>query len=66
MTNHSSSVKSLAAPIGPCGTHLCASVTLWPTAPFLKYEKRLNEPNSKNANPLSNIDDFTNFDFFKK
>jgi hypothetical protein len=31
-----------------------------------KTQKRLNEPNSKNANPLSNIDDFTNLDFFKK
>jgi hypothetical protein len=64
MTYHSSSIKTLA-PIGPCGTHLCASVTLWPTALFLKYEKRLNEPNSKNANHPSNIDDFINFDFFK-
>ena len=31
-----------------------------------KTQKRLNEPNSKNANPPLNIDDFTNFDFFKK
>ena len=33
---------------------------------WLKTQKRLNEPNSKNANPSLNIDDFTNFDFFKK
>jgi len=33
---------------------------------WLKTQKRLNEPNSKNANHLVNIDDFTNFDFFKK
>jgi len=31
-----------------------------------KTQKRLNEPNSKNANHPLNIDDFTNFDFFKK
>jgi hypothetical protein len=31
-----------------------------------KTQKRLNEPNSKNANPPLNIDDFTHFDFFKK
>ena len=41
---------------------------LYPVAnrPLLKTQKRLNEPNSKNANHLVNIDDFTNFDFFKK
>jgi len=31
-----------------------------------KTQKRLNEPNSKNANPPLKIDDLTNFDFFKK
>jgi len=45
---------------------LCASAPLWPTALFKKIQKRLNEPNSKNANPPLNIDDFFNFDFFKK
>jgi len=34
--------------------------------PFLKTQKRRNEPNSKNANPPLNLADFTNFDFFKK
>ena len=33
---------------------------------WLKTQKRLNEPNSKNANHLVNIDDLTNFDFFEK
>jgi hypothetical protein len=33
---------------------------------WLKTQKRLNEPNSQNANRPLNIDDFTNFDFFKK
>jgi hypothetical protein len=33
---------------------------------WLKTQKRLNEPNSKNANLLLNIEDFTNFAFFKK
>jgi hypothetical protein len=31
-----------------------------------KTQKRLNEPNSKNANPPLNIDDLSNFDFIKK
>jgi hypothetical protein len=35
------------------------------TRSILKTQKRLNEPNSKNANPPLNIDDFTHFDFFK-
>ena len=34
--------------------------------PFLKTQKRLNEPNSKNVNPLSNIDGLTNCNFLKK
>jgi hypothetical protein len=42
---------------------LCAAVA---NRPLLKTQKRLNEPNSKNANHLVNIDDFTNFDFFQK
>jgi hypothetical protein len=42
----------------------CQKSAAFPVAK--KYDKRLNEPNSKNENPLSNIDDFTNFDFFKK
>ena len=36
------------------------------TVTLVKTQKRLNEPNSKNANPQLNINDFTNFDFFKK
>ena len=44
--------------------HSVKSSAAFPVAK--KYDKRLNEPNSKNENPLSNIDDFTNFDFFKK
>jgi hypothetical protein len=36
------------------------------TVTLVKTQKRLNEPNSKNVNPLLNIDDFTNCDFFKK
>ena len=44
---------------------LCACVSA-ANRPFLKTQKRLNEPNSKNANTPLKIDDFTNFDFFKK
>jgi hypothetical protein len=49
----------------PIGTHY-TSLCLVANRPFLKTQKRLNEPNSKNANPPLNIDDFINFDFFKK
>jgi hypothetical protein len=53
MTHH----PPLIAVLAPIGTH---------HAPFLKTQKRLNEPNSENANQSVNIDDFTNFAFFKK
>src|SRR5271156_926828 len=57
----------------PIGTHH-TPLRLWPTvvkkwgpaSRWLKTQKRLNEPNSKNANPPLNIDGFSHFDFFKK
>jgi hypothetical protein len=39
---------------------------LGPASRWLKTQKRLNEPNLKNANHPINIDDLTDFDFFKK